>query len=387
MTGASCRDVVAGASNDLVADLCETLAACNGACPPSVEAFQTEREGQLDDDRWTELLKYDTRIDCASTCSSARKCLDYAPFCADPGTGCDANEDCCRSSVGLALCEGADGGAGSGACCLAPGAQCDVAADDACCEGSPCAANGRCGGVECTLTREDVGDDASACASSFECCSHRCEAGHCVAFTCASLGQQCKVDTDCCSQPNEDGALIQPRCDASLGLCVDPTDDKCDVCVPVDDSKLNCCLGQMDEPFCYVLDDGTSRCGPSDCAPIGAGCSGNADCCDGYCDTAGSPHCAPPLTTCSLVGGPCDIDGDCCSGQCSAGLCSATENCAPKECHPACQLGGPLDPLDASCEVDAMCLATVCAAQPACCCQEWGPSCRLKFQQVCGPCM
>ncbi len=381
--GAACRDVVAGQSDDLAADLCETLAACTGSCPASVSEPGAVRDGQLDDPAWASLLAYDTRIDCAASCASARKCLDHEPFCSPARNGCEADSDCCRSTVGLALCEG-------GACCLAAGAPCTQGEEDGCCADAPCAANGRCGGVECTLSRDEVGDDESVCVSSLECCSNRCESGHCVALSCAPLGAACKTDTDCCSQTDADGQIVQPRCDGTTGLCIDDDVSSCDVCQPVEDPALNCCLGQ--DQFCYVLVDGTSHCGDKTCSPLLGDCSSDGDCCPlggapGYCDLTGVPHCAAPLPMCDLVGTACTGDAECCTGLCAAGVCADSNNCAEATCHSGCQLGGPLTPLDVTCGPDPACVSAVCAAQPSCCCQEWGPTCRLLFLTECGACM
>ncbi|HTJ83082.1 MAG TPA: hypothetical protein VL400_15280 [Polyangiaceae bacterium] len=371
----ACRDVVAGSATNLPEELCRTLAECVGACPDDlVSSFEGASEAVRGD-----FLELAATVDCTGTCSGAKLCRDHAPICAVAGAPCASDEACCRSAFGLAECSG-------GACCSALGAPCDDSSE--CCDGATCAANGRCGGVTCTLTQGDVDDEDDArCGSSFECCSHRCADGFCVAATCSSLGEPCEVDADCCSQPGPSGT-VQPQCDGLTHTCVDAT-EACDLCEPVADPAKNCCLasGQV----CYVLIDGTSTCGNASCSPIGGDCAGDDDCCQDdvltYCDTLGAPHCAP-LPGCGIAGVTCDGPADCCSGLCLGGQCASAESCIPSDCHSACQLGGPLDPANTSdCDVDATCLQAICDASPSCCCQEWGATCRAKYENLCGACL
>ena len=372
----ACRDVIAGSATNLPEALCDTLSSCEGACPPDL----VTRVEDADDSVRGDFLSFAAKTDCTTSCSGARLCRDQPPICEGLDLGCKTDVDCCRSAVGLSSCE-------AGRCCRSLGAPCKDGDD--CCEGEACAANHRCGGVTCTLTLEDAAsEDDARCTSSFECCSHRCEDGFCVAHACSNLGESCLTDGDCCSQPGPSGK-VKPACDAATHRCVDSTAE-CDVCEPSTDPEKNCCLASG--AVCYVLVDGSSTCGFPTCSPKGGDCASDDDCCQTdeltFCDVVGQPHCAS-LPGCGISGVICDDASDCCSGLCLGGVCASGEGCLDASCHSPCSLGGPLVAADATeCGFDPTCAQTVCDTTPACCCQEWSAACRAKYETQCpGSCL
>ena len=214
--------------------------------------------------------------------------------CAEEGAACTADEDCCEGLVCGAdgLCEEAP------AVCAAEGEACTANAD--CCTGLECVDD------VCTVVEVVCAEEGEACTADADCCTGlECVDDVCavVEVVCAEEGEACTADADCCT-----------------GLeCVD------DVC-----AEVVGCAGDADCPDDGLYCTGVESCDTAtgDCVASGDPCTGNTVCND---DT----------DTCDPV--PCTSDAECpddgvyCNGAEScdtvAGECvSSGDPCAPDDC-------------------------------------------------------
>lgn len=274
---ASCRDIVESEPVDLASELCTLLVQCEAEqldCPARIS------DRVLTEGNAAELLGLDGVEDCLADCAQARSCRDQAPICIEPGESaqCDADADCCNFAGGIAACENGD-------CCVPEGAVCSAARP--CCGGLPCDADGHCGDVVC----DAPGD---ACVQNLECCSRLCdtELGQCVRRTCVGPDERCFAGSECCDSFDIEGNPIEMICQPSEGqgnVCV-PAEAECVNCDPF--SADNCCSEQG--LVCYVVGNQQTVCGETTCAPPGAECGSDGDCCEGLrCDdTILFPHCS-----------------------------------------------------------------------------------------------
>jgi hypothetical protein len=390
--------------------LCGAIAVCYGI--ENCEARVGGRLEQAPSELRADWLRKFSDFSCTSSCSAARRCLDFEPVCAYAGN-CTVPEHCCGFIAGKASCV-------NDACCGTRGASCTDSSE--CCEQDCSPITGTCGGVICLESGEP-------CTDGFECCTGICNDGQCANEVCKPAGLECTSDKECCL---DQGLICDPlsgRCGipqcspvgapcgagCCQGLFCVPTpapDGILDICSDCDTGRplgsicsddAECCSGRCDDEFKLCADASCpivgQACGPgNDCCEglcvdglcacqneFGAPCQDNDDCCRGRCDQN--------TGTCACSDDVCGTSEDCCSGSCVANVCALT--CAPPECHDECKVGAPLDP--AACSVppnDAACIASVCdptTGDPYCCCFAWDdlcvgaaladPTCQLS-----GPC-
>jgi hypothetical protein len=193
---------------------------------------------------------------------------------------------------------------------------------------------------------------------------------------CRRLGRECRRDSQCCSRN-----CIRRGDDKVCGCPEGQT--RCnDRCVNLQRNENHCgrcfnrcqtdqtCVGGVCCPDAQVCDTGPTLaccavgeqcgedgvCGPA-CVSDGGACAGDADCCNGFCN---SNICG----SCREAGGACPEAGRCCSDACVEGVA-----CIPPgggnlvECVCVNNTGGALFCSSAACGssvLDQVC-ATVCA--------------------------
>jgi hypothetical protein len=184
---------------------------------------------------------------------------------------------------------------------------------------------------------------------------------------CEAAGAACGAVEECCGFTVNEGACSDGRC------CL-PDGQPCG-------AASVCCSG---------CDGATGTCGGEDpCAPPGAQCQNNDDCCSFNC--AGG--------TCSFVcrqtGENCDGPGDCCTDRCVGGLCACRQSmeecefadqCCSGFCNPSSSFceestcSGVLEECNGDCCPGTDCLGvccypsgTRCSSDPIFCC---GGGCR-----------
>jgi hypothetical protein len=222
--------------------------------------------------------------------------------------------------------------------------------------------SGRCmnaptGGAICNLPK-GCRADLELCAKPEDCCSGLCAptaAGvqRCRPLSgCRPTGDLCLNDDDCCAHhcmATPDGA---GTCAPQMGCR--PLGDKC---AKPDD----CCAAGKDG--CRMDSEGTLRClGPTGpgaaCTRAGYPCAVSEQCCDGgRClpDARGGYACR---SGCAPLGAGCSADGDCCAGLCvgAPGQMACVTLDGP-DAGPVCTFAGaPCDPDQATC-----CRGTTCA--------------------------
>lgn len=260
--------------------------------------------------------------DCCSHFCIDGVCLESGE-CEAAGTECTASGQCCSGR-----CE-PETGTGLVKClpfCMGEGTACEKALD--CCDLN--CNGGVCGGAQCRVEGED-------CVANAECCSNICGAdGRCEIDRtnpdCRPTGETCNSGTSngCCEVCDED--QDPPICVHGAGTCHITgagctTDADCcnGQCLPNDNGVLTC------QPPCLVTGESCSfsaeccgldcagdppTCVPTDCVPTGDQCVNATDCCSGLCIGG---HCDLP---CKLEGVGCSGNADCCSGLCLNDVCA-----------------------------------------------------------------
>jgi hypothetical protein len=342
------------------------------------------------------------QVGAPTLCSNGQSCNPPGNICGAAGD--NASQNCCdgkklvckRDSQGIARCFGGcpnddcsacptgyDGG--NPACCIptdpGPSGNGNVCQfRDQCCGFVPCVpdANGilRCTAPTCTAEHDactgeddgrccvgttctfDAGDlypsdytcerDAgcastgNACTFNSDCCSNVCAGGVC-GIPCASTGATCTFDGDCCAglACNIPPGATRGTCE-SVSTCA-PTNGSCNV-------DADCCNAPTEQ----CIDGACAE--PATCIPQFASCTAATagQCCaptgcieqDGAACAGGSTSCS--CDQCSADGGSCNpsaADTGCCVGLLcvgsgSTGTCSscrlAGDSCAASaECCPA----------------------------------------------------
>jgi hypothetical protein len=273
----SCRDIIEADPVDLASELCTLLVQCDAEeldCPDRIS------NRVLDQTSASLLLGLDDVEDCLGDCAKARSCRDQAPICVESGSDdeCGADADCCGFAGGIAACD-------DGRCCVPEGAACSPSRP--CCEGE-CDGDGHCGDVVCDAPGVE-------CVQNLECCSRLCDAelGQCIRRTCVGPDETCFADSECCDSFDLEGNPIDMICEAGEpgepAVCV-AGEAECVNCDPF--TPDNCCSDQG--LICYVVGNAQTVCGEPTCAPPGAECGSDGDCCDELrCDdTLLFPHCS-----------------------------------------------------------------------------------------------
>jgi len=364
---ASCRDVVAGDTVDVIGDLCEQLEACYGT-----DAFDCDEMQQLLRDATpaanAAFLKHFDPASCIGTCPGALACLDIEPFC---GTGvCATAQDCCGWSSAEADCAPLGE---STRCCKPDGIECT--SGEECCNGR--CENEFCGGASCV----PVGD---GCSEPAECCTLQCVDDICAIKDCADLSETCATDDDCCPFAGN-GPVDEPIrivCDDVSLTCVAQGDPDCSgfaaTCDPA--SGVFCCGDLECVPGAeegLVCNDPAPTCGVA-----GQVCELIAECCDAH-------TCNPSVGTCTAclpLDAPCIDYAECCSLSCklSPSLFGSVCSCDPGDCHDPCLLG---DAMSDVCTGDARwgsCIAEVLARDAFCGCDRWDELCVQEAEEACG---
>jgi hypothetical protein len=116
----------------------------------------------------------------------------------------------------------------------------------------------------------------------------------CQTRDCKVEGRECATDGDCCS-----GKCTNKACDPGIE-CL-PDNDPCA-------TPEQCC-----SHVCAPDSQGVLRCNPG-CIAEQGGCTSDADCCSGSCNSAGV--CGPGIVDCIPLGGACAGSGECRDGTC-----------------------------------------------------------------------
>jgi hypothetical protein len=392
--------------------LCGALAVCYGIedCEQRIGSRLEQAPSGIRAD-W---LRKFSDFECVSSCSAARRCLDFEPVCAYAGS-CSRAEDCCGFIAGKSDCDGTE-------CCAKRGASCND--DDDCCDASCSPITQTCGGVICV----ELGEP---CINDFDCCTEICDfssgTGLCSPEVCRPEGFECAADFQCCKglSCGPDGRCTQPPCSlpgtpCGTGCCeglscvaVAQPNGAVDVCSDCDGKYPNGTICELDTECCSGrCDDEYKLCADASCPILGEACSPGNDCCEGLCegevctchefdqpcldnDDCCRGRCDLASGVCACSEGTCSDDLDCCSGSCKAGVCALS--CAAPECHDECTAGGPLDSQSVVCgavNVDPACIDSVCdelTGDPYCCCFAWDDLCVQAAQddvicQQTGPC-
>ncbi len=368
----ACNDLIAGDRASVAEQLCEQLGDCYGRDAYPCDGMVDRLRAAGDYEREAFLDAYSEEA-CLGSCPRSLACLDHEPFCArGPGSGCDAEQDCCDWSQGLSACR-------AGGCCAPLGVRCGGEGDLDCCD-SLCI-DGYCGGEACVLVGE-------TCRRGDECCSRRCEEGVCAAKTCAELGAACKSDADCCNPPSGvvfADAATTVACDQEANVCVLESVETCvDAGAPCDPagSGVPCC-GELGLVCVPGLDGGI--CGAPGCTGAGTDCAFDEQCCaDLICDySLGEPRCASKPFECGKAGEAC---GECCPGrECLSGFCSEANGtgCAPSACHDPESIGAPMAAGTCSSEPYFCCADFVANNDPFCGCIAWDVVCAETAKTAC----
>jgi hypothetical protein len=413
----------------VIANLCETLAKCNGGdyFPDCVESAEAKLAGASAEERAAYLAAFSAEA-CLESCTNARNCLDAAPLCDPAGSRCGQAYECCGFSTGVKECS-------NGTCCAGTGVSCDTSAD--CCQDECVDTTGddgssirTCGGVQCIPYE-------APCEASGQCCGDGVLSCHVLEGTCL----ECQLDDSPCQYPE----------DCCSGSCVylDETEaycesQECQLQFAFCDPAVNdCCDG---DPICtYVPADDTFICHNADCVPLSYPCSSDGECCslscrggicefplqcptigqacdDGICCGDGV-ECGPAAQCCVADGQACPSDpAQCCAGVCAvnpgggdlvcgAGDCSVfkTDPCSSNQecCDGPCLLNQCCDTpgcnhdfcsegqaLLATCGSVAnpagpdmrslSCIQDICDVYPDCCCLSWSSQCVTAVSTVCG---
>jgi stigma-specific protein Stig1 len=165
---------------------------------------------------------------------------------------------------------------------------------------------------------------------------------------CRRLGRGCRRDSQCCSKN-----CVRLGDDKVCGCPEGKT--RCGVrCVNLQTNERHCgeCFNRCEEGQECV--DG--ECGGG-CVSDGGACSGDTDCCNGFCN---SNICA----SCRAPGGACPEAGRCCSNVCAEGVvCLPPGGGNYVECACVDNTGGSIFCSSAACgssELDQVCVA-LCA--------------------------
>jgi hypothetical protein len=178
-------------------------------------------------------------------------------------------------------------------------------------DGVQCSAAGAC----CHLSCPNVADGARVCAAG---------------PLCASAGEGCQNNIDCCSD-----ICLSGTCD---GVPVDRCRPAGELCT----SDSECCGTR-----CVSLGGGPTRCALlNDCRVQGEICRTHTDCCSGRCDDdqgrrvcMEGPPCGIGGSSCrGQAGDRCIIDGDCCTGACTVRPQEGVRRCVFAACEPQCAL-------------------------------------------------
>lgn len=370
---ASCRDLVAGDSVDIIEELCATLDACYQGQYACADLDAKARDDARQADLTSFLGLFGSPTCTLDSCAGSLACLDHPLFCADNAQPCGVDENCCDWSAGLSSCRGPSDG--EGACCGLDGALCGEGTT-ACCD-SECI-DGRCGGRVCSF----IGD---SCRWSADCCSGRCELGdggtkECTEKLCADPGEPCLSSEECCGDenvatslqclPDEQGAFVCKLPAVCAGFA-----EQCD---PADPGS---CCG--DNECRLSLGTGLTVCVsplPGECKPVGFDCAADADCCDdSICAlSVAQSLCQPkPDPNCGKAGVACMGGESCCSGLCSEGQCIQATGANCDEILGLCH--SPLVPgtiISSDCDVyiNDPCVQEV-AQQEFCGCTAWDALC------------
>jgi hypothetical protein len=202
--------------------------------------------------------------------SAAETPLD-SPICAEAGSDCSIDMDCCVGTCG------------ADSKCVTPDTPLE---QHGCNAANPCAQgdciNGYCeGGTECTTNKQcgngncNNGYCTTTCTTPTDCASGGCNNGQC----CVAGSNHCENDADCCA-----GACVGGTCRVGEGaMC---------------SADAECVRGRCDEAVCNIDCSQETSCGPNSTCEHGLccvaensacqvtpDCCGNDECRGGFCKT------------------------------------------------------------------------------------------------------
>jgi hypothetical protein len=300
--------------------------------------------------------------------------------CRMTGDYCDANEDCCN--INQLVAESQEINCNTYRCdlggsCNPPGNLCGPKMNDNCCTESPQVKGSSVCKQDSNLIWRCFGGGANPtqCPTGYDGTNPNC---------CIEMGQICQFKDQCCNLapcvPDAGGIL---RCAAPENACM-PLGAGCSV-------NADCCDGRSCKDIvelgkvCADASCNSATC--ATCKSNGLACTADANCCSGYCD--GTGHCAIP--TCNATGASCSNGTECCSG-----LCDGTSHCAAPckgsgtsctetaDCCTGLSCNIPLGDTSGTCETSTTpsCSESgqACATTSDCC----DPTTRLTCQDAAG---
>lgn len=299
-----------------------------------------------------------------------------------PNDGLPGHQGVCTDGGAAALCASGVCNARTNACADRNGASCATGAD---CSQDACGSNGKCG----------LADGQAGCTQQT---AAACQSGLCSAAGQKCLpsgGGRCAVDADCAAGTYCDGSTLTCTAKLANGAAL-PTDALHEGgCLP-GNAQAVCASGQCNAT--------TGTCG----APVGAACSGAAQCAAGVCAANGrcgladgSGTCATGTATTMCQSGMCDSSLRLCrpsgAGRCLADAeCAAGTYCARATltCAPKLGSGSALPKDDvhpgtcATSGAASVCSSGTCNAVANTCALPNGSACTTAAQctsNACGP--